>query len=106
MMLLLLGLVLLVGAVALGYVAVAGVPEARVSKERIAAYSVAERRSVLTRMTDTAVAQVERLLSSRGWRPFSASELELAGVRMSAASLVVMISSFSGHRLRRRPPAA
>lgn len=94
-MLLLLGLSLVSASAALVYFAVVGVPEARVSKERRAAYSVLPHRSVLTRTADGLVAAVEALLARRGWRPFSASELELAGVRTSVASLVVMILSFS-----------
>lgn len=94
-MLLLLGLLLIAAAIGLLYVGVAGVPEARVPKERLAALSVTQHRSLLTRVTDGVVAQVETVLSRRGWRPFSASELELAGVRASIASLVVMILSFS-----------
>lgn len=94
-MLLLLGLLLIAFAIGLAYIVVAGVPEARVSKERLATFSVTPSRSLLTRVTDGAVAQVETFLSRQGWRPFSASELELAGVRTSVASLVVMILSFS-----------
>lgn len=90
-----LGLLLIAAAVGLIYVMVAGVPEGRVPKERLAAYSVAPSKSLLTRVADGAVSQVEKLLSRQGWRPFSASELELAGVRTSVASLVVMILSFS-----------
>lgn len=95
MILLLLGLVLIIVAVFLIYFVVAGIPEPRVSKERVAAFSVAPSRSLLTRIADGLVAQVDNVLSRRGWRPFSASELELAGVRTSVASLVVMILSFS-----------
>lgn len=89
-MLFLIGVVLVLGAVACAYVAVVGLPETRGTRERVAEYSVVEQTSLLTRASDGLVAGVESVLSRRGWRPFTADELELAGVKTNVASLVVL----------------
>lgn len=90
--LLLLGVVLVAGALASGWVALSGVPTGRVRADRIARLRTTQKQSGLTRVTDSVVGGVESLLHRGGWRPFSAHELELANVTMSVASLVVMIS--------------
>lgn len=90
MVLFLIGVVLVLGALTCAFVAVVGMPETRGTRDRVAEYSVVERRSLLSRASDTAVAGVENVLSRRGWRPFTSDELELAGVRSSVASLVVL----------------
>ena len=89
-----LGAMLVIGALGLTYVAVAGVPGGRVSRDRVAEYAVVEHKPVLTKAADATVARVETLLSERGWRPFRAEELEIAGVKSSVASLVVAVSCF------------
>lgn len=89
---LLLGVALVAGALACGYVALVGAPVGRVRSERIARLTVTRRSSGLTRAADAVVAGVDTLLSRGRLRPFSAGELELANVSMSVASLVVMIS--------------
>lgn len=87
-----LGVLLLAGAVVCGYAALNGVPVGRVPAERIASISVKQRASGFTRISDALVGSVESVLRRRGWRPFTARELELAGVSTSASSLIVMIS--------------
>ncbi|MET0448164.1 MAG: type II secretion system F family protein [Aeromicrobium sp.] len=92
MALLLLGVVLVGGALACAWVALSGVPTGRVRTERISRLRLTQKQSGLTRVADAIVGGVEKLLHRGGWRPFSAHELELANVSMSVASLVVMIS--------------
>jgi tight adherence protein B len=94
-MMLLIGMLLIGGAIFSVHRALAGAPDARISKERLASLTVTEQRPLLTRITDGAVAHVEAVMSRRGWRPFTAMELELAGVRTPVASLVVMVTSVS-----------
>ena len=89
---LVLGVVLVVAALASAYVALSGVPAGRVATARIERLTLSRPTSVLTRISDAIVDGVESLLHRRGWRPFGAGELELAHVSMSVASLVVMIS--------------
>lgn len=89
---LLLGVALLVAATACAYAALRGVPAGRVPSERIASIAVTQRASGLARISDALVGGVDLVLRRRGWRPFSARELEFAGVSMSAPSLVLMIS--------------
>lgn len=90
-----LGVFLVAGALACGYVAVNGVPAGRVSSARINHIALKERPSLLTRATDAMVSAVDSTMKRRGWRPFTARELELANVSMPVASLVVMISSIA-----------
>lgn len=90
---LLLGIVLVLAAVACGWFAVAGVPAGRVDRSRVDAYAVAERRPLMRRAVDDTVAHVDQVLSRRGWRPFRAEELELAGIRASVASLFVAVTA-------------
>lgn len=94
-MLLLIGLVLILGAFGAAAFAFAGAPGAQVSKERLADFRIVEKKSLLTRFADSLVSAVEGLLKSRGWRPFTADELELAGVKMPVAPLVVLVSCIS-----------
>lgn len=91
-MMLFLGVVLVAGACVAGYLALTGVPAGRVPTERISRLTVKPRSSGLTRVADAVVGAVESVMSRRGWRPFTARELELANVSMSVASLVVVIS--------------
>jgi tight adherence protein B len=90
------GAVLVLAALVCGYLAVVGMPETRGTRERVAAYAVVETKPLLQRVNDAAVAAVEGVLSRRGWRPFSADELELAGMRSSVASLVVLVLGLGG----------
>lgn len=50
-----------------------------------------ETRSALERFGDFLVSSADRILKSRGWSPFAAKDIELAGLRTSAASLVVVV---------------
>jgi tight adherence protein B len=90
------GAVLVLAALVCGYLAVVGMPETRGTRSRVAAYSVVESKPLLQRVNDTAVSVVEGVLSRRGWRPFTADELELAGMRSSVASLVVLVLALGG----------
>ncbi len=89
-----LGALMLGTAACLGIAMLVGASGPRLSRERIAGTVVASAppRSALSGATDRVVAGVDKVMRSRGWVPFTAAELELAGVEMSAASLVVMIS--------------
>lgn len=92
---LLLGVFLLLASAGAVYVAVNGAPVGRVPAARIAHLTVKPRETPLSRVADGLVASVESVMRRRGWRPFSAGELELAGVAMPVASLVVTICSFA-----------
>lgn len=85
------GALLVLGALVCGYLAIVGVPETRGTRGRVAAYAVVERKPLLRRANDEAVKAVDDVLSRRGWRPFSAEELELAGIRRSVAAVVVAV---------------
>ena len=88
---LLVGTVLVLAAFGVLYVGMFGLPSGRVvSRERIAAYSRTEHTPTLTKIANGVVAGVEKVMSRRGWRPFTTEELELAGVRSSMASVVVV----------------
>lgn len=93
---LIIGAVLVLAAVFCGYLAVVGMPETRGTRGRVAEYSVLERKPLLRRMNDGAVSTVEGVLSRQGWRPFTSDELELAGMRTSVASLVVVVLGLGG----------
>ncbi len=94
-MYLVLGVLMVLGAIVAGRLAVSGVPEGRVSRERIDHLAVTPRRSALTKMSDGLIGGVETLLSRGAWRPFSARELELANVAMPLANLLVFITSIA-----------
>lgn len=89
------GIVLILAAVACGWFAIAGVPAGRVDRSRVDAYAVVERRPLMRRAVDDTVAHVDQVLSRRGWRPFRAEELELAGIRSSVASLFVGVTAIA-----------
>ncbi|WP_375003855.1 type II secretion system F family protein [Aeromicrobium sp. CTD01-1L150] len=90
---LLLGAILILGAAGLLYVAIAGVPAGRVSRQRVDQYAGITSRPALGRAVDSAMHSVDRLLSRGRWRPFGADELELAGVKRSAAFVVVVVNA-------------
>ncbi|AWB91382.1 type II secretion system F family protein [Aeromicrobium chenweiae] len=90
---LLLGVLLIMGAIVAGFVAFGGAPVGRVPADRVAALSLKPRETALSRVTDSLVVGVESVLRRRGWRPFSARELELAGVSTPVPRLVVLILS-------------
>ncbi len=94
-MYLVIGVLMVLGAIVAGRLAVSGVPEGRVSRERIDHLAVTPRRSALTKMSDGLIGGVETLLSRGAWRPFSARELELANVAMPLANLLVFITSIA-----------
>jgi tight adherence protein B len=91
----LLGFVLLAGGAVAGLVALGGVTAPRLSPERLTGVVVSTERSRLTDLTNAVVGWVDRLMSSRGWFPFSSTELELAGIVASPASFVVLILSMA-----------
>ncbi len=84
----LLGALLVLGSVALGYLAWSGVPEPRSARERVARLAVTEQVSLAARVSRGAERAVDRVLSRQGWRPFSATELDIAGLSTSVAALV------------------
>lgn len=90
------GAVLVLAALVCGYLALVGMPETRGTRGRVAAYAVVEQKPLFQRVNDSAVTAVEGVLSRRGWRPFTADELELAGMRSSVASLVVLVLGLGG----------
>ena len=95
-MLLLLGVLLVVGAFVAGRLALSGMPTRPVPRSRIEDLVVEPRKSALTRIADRVVGGVDAVVSRPGgWRPFSARELELAGVAMPMASLLVLIGSIA-----------
>lgn len=88
------GLLLAVAAVACTLFALLASPVARLPRARRQAPGV-DQASALTSFSDRVVATVDRVLRRRGWMPFSAAEIELAGLRTSVASLVVVVLSLS-----------
>ncbi len=52
-------------------------------------------KSQLTILADSLVSLVDSVLKTRGWVPFPAAEIEMASIRMTSGSLVVMISAMS-----------
>ncbi len=94
-MLLIMGAVLLLAAAGCGWVAFAGVPGGRASRQRVQHYAGIESRPVVTRVVDGTVQNVDRLMRRGGWRPFGADELELAGIRRSAAFIVTLVTSIA-----------
>lgn len=88
------GVVLILGALGFLYIGVFGLPSGRtVSRERVATYTRVEHKPLLTKVADGLVSGVEKAMSQRGWRPFTAEELELAGVQSSIASVVVLTTT-------------
>lgn len=92
---LLAGVTFIGGAFVAVYFALDGVPVGRVTSDRLDRYRAGETKPLLTKIADDLVAFVERLMSRRGWRPFSAEELELAGVKTPVASIVVLVVCIS-----------
>lgn len=90
--LLLAGIVLVAAAFAVAAYALAGPSGQRVSKERLSRFRAVDDKPALTKISEGLTSRVEQLLSRRGWRPFTAAELELSGVRTPVASLVILIA--------------
>ncbi|WP_162246482.1 type II secretion system F family protein [Aeromicrobium sp. Root495] len=87
------GTILILGALGFLYVGLFGMPAVRaVPRDRVAYYTHTESKPLLTKVADSLVSGVEKVMSRRGWRPFTAEELELAGIRSSIASLVVLVT--------------
>lgn len=91
----LLGTLLLSVAALCTVYALVGITGPRLSVERLTGAPPAPQRSALSGATEAVVGGVDRVMRSRGWVPFTAAELELAGVASSPASLVVLILSTS-----------
>ncbi len=87
--------VLLAGALGCLAIALLDVPARRVERGRVDAHAVDEVKPLLERVSDAVVHGVERSMTRQGWRPFTTEELELAGIRSSIASLVVLTSCVS-----------
>lgn len=92
-----LGLLLVLVAVAsLAYVLLA---QPRVAVERRTAGEVAPPRGSVGALSDAIVSMVDIVLRRRGWVPFSAVELETAGVAASASAVVAAILVLSASLL-------
>ncbi|NRQ48291.1 type II secretion system F family protein [Aeromicrobium stalagmiti] len=55
----------------------------------------AEPKSQLNALSEGLVALVDSVLKRRGWVPFPSAEIEMASLRMTAGSLVVLVSTLS-----------
>jgi tight adherence protein B len=86
-----LGFLCVVGALTALWVALFAAPVSRIDVTRRRPPGIVKK-STLTALTDSLVDLVDRRMRSRGWVPFTAKELELAGVRMTPGYLVVMVS--------------
>ncbi|WP_104081787.1 type II secretion system F family protein [Cryobacterium sp. Y11] len=88
------GVFCVVGALFVVVFLVIAPPMLRVPLGRRRAPGVAPR-SGLTRLTDRTVGAIDRLLRQRNVVPFTASELEQAGIRLQASAFVLMVISAS-----------
>lgn len=84
-------IVLLLAAVGLLSLAIVELPGKRVSADRVSSLAVQERKSTVAVIGDGFVSLIEGFLSRRGWRPFSAEELDLAGIRASVGRVVAFV---------------
>lgn len=73
------------------YVALEGPPARKVGKRRLAAYSVVEQKSALTKSAEFVEGKVDEYLRQEGRAPFQAEELQRAGIVMPLASFVVLL---------------
>ena len=98
------GALMLAGAAGLGITMLVGASGPRLSRERIAGTVAAPgpQRSALSGVDRPGRHGGRQGHAQPRLGPVHAAELELAGVEMSAASLVVMISSTTDHRVCRR----
>ncbi|RYI98673.1 MAG: hypothetical protein EON52_27675, partial [Actinomycetales bacterium] len=63
------GTILILGALGFLYVGLFGMPAARaVPRDRVAYYTHTESKPLLTKVADSLVAGVEKVMSRRGWR--------------------------------------
>ncbi len=90
-MLVLMSVMLVLFALLSLYVALEGPPARRVSKHRVAAYSVVEQKSALTKSAEFVEGKVDEYLRRDGRAPFQAEELQRAGIVMPLASFVVLL---------------
>jgi len=91
-MVLLLGIVFTFVAIGTAMYAMVASPVARVPLER-RQIGPKDERAVLTTTSEYLVDAVDRYLRQSGWMPFSAKELELAGLRVTPGNLVVTVSA-------------
>lgn len=75
---------------ALGCALMAMFAQSGVVTENSGSVGAAEK-SMLTRFTDSLTRLIDGVLRRRGWVPFRASELELAGIRMNQSSIVTTV---------------
>ncbi|RLV56674.1 type II secretion system protein F [Aeromicrobium phragmitis] len=88
-----LGTVLLGAALAVLAVAFRLTPGGAVPRDRLQRYGLRARSGVVTKVSHTLVDQVDSHVVQRGWRPFSAEELRLAGISLSVAQLIVAVGA-------------
>jgi len=86
-----LGLLCVVGAISALAVALFAAPVSRIDVSRRRPPGMTQK-TALSALTDMLVELVDRRMRSRRWVPFTAKELELAGVRMTPGYLVVLVS--------------
>lgn len=92
---LMIGIALVAIAVGLLAYSLLADPVPRISRERRTGRGGTE--EPLWRVTYRGfVSLVDRIMKSSGWKPFRASELEMADIRMSAASLVAWVAMGTG----------
>lgn len=84
------GIVLVAGALAAGSFAVLAPPVPRLAKERRRPEAATEE-SVVTAVGDALTSLTDRTMRSRGWLPFTAVELELAGMSTTPAAVVTSV---------------
>lgn len=94
-MLVVIASLLIVGALASLWLAMAGVPVRRVDRERVAAYAVIEQPTVLNRVATAVESKVDTAMKQSNRRLFTAEELALAGIAMPVSNLVILMGSAS-----------
>lgn len=90
-MLVVIASLLIVGALTLLWIGIAGAPVRRVERQRVAAYAVIEQPTVLNRVATAVETKVDTAMKQSGRRLFTAEELALAGIAMPVPSLVVLM---------------
>lgn len=89
-----LGLFVTAMALSCGVFALLAAPVARLPIDRRTVGDESEG-SLLAQVSDGLTEVVDRVLRRRGWVPFSAQEIELAGLTVSQSSLVLTVASLS-----------
>ena len=94
-MMLIIGIVLVAGALAAGSFAVLAAPVSRLPKARRQSGTPSD--GLVAAVGDGLTALIDRSLRARGWLPFSAVEVELAGLSTTPAALAttVLLAAFT-----------